>query len=367
MDFRVQIFKDIEQFVPFYISLQEKGARLLRIPTVLFPIVFNLLWIGLAIAIVAATEELDPFINFWLRVNFSAALAGAMYFMPLAHARLMAIMDRVLYMTATEEDAIIVRDCVRNMLISKWQTIYCAFMAVVTACSGIYLGMPLGPVSQTILVISALLVGVVAASGLWFTFSFFYMVIRISKFSNVRLNVFEPTTSIGIKELVNFSMAWGIIFLLESCLVIFGVLMPPWTNGGDLLFWISFAWVGSIVVLLMLNFFLPGYFLTNLLRFSKNTITSNLQERINAIYQKIILAPEDQEDVRKHIALINDYQNLYLNVRRSNSSPIDYRVVVKFLASTVVPILIFVFKNPSQIASFLEMAVKFIGRFQHGG
>ena len=38
----------------------------------------------LALAIVTIANDVEDFVNFWLRVNFSAVLAGAMYFMPLA-------------------------------------------------------------------------------------------------------------------------------------------------------------------------------------------------------------------------------------------------------------------------------------------
>lgn len=350
--------------IPFYerwlIFIRDKY----HVPKFIIILIFSFLpyLFGLLFMLLIGSD-IHAYTEFWLEVNFSAWIAGMFFFMSYIYFKTIDFIDEIMFVLENKEQADEIRKCYELMFISKYQIIHSLVWGLIISATGLIMGVPLDKWGVIYMSLAAFVAGFLVATGLWYSITSSFIVYKFSKFNKIKLNLFEPSRTIGIRDIANLLGTWGICFMLESIIVLFGFFYADWSYGQqaiDLLhlFWSSFIFAAVIFV-----FLFPHILIKRLITLGKRQGAKGFQERITKILDNLGKhSPNELEMIERELNILSQYQKIYINIIKSPSVAIDLSVIGKFFSAMIIPLFIILFERPDYIMKLSSFIKEYVDK-----
>lgn len=357
VEYREQVHKEVVRTcIPFYEQIllwMDHKYHLPRLVSILIlalsPYLIGLLFLSFT------GSDLRAYTSFWLKVNFSAWIAGMFLFMSYIYNKTVDLLDDFLFVLDQKNQVNTVCACYRLMFVSKGQILTGVIWGIIIALVGLSMGVPLDVWGTAYLAVSAFVAGFLISTGFWYTVTSAIFIHRYSQFTKISFNIIDPSRTIGIREMANLMGTWGICAVLQAVLILFGFYFPDWGFSPHVIDLMHFFWTMFIFVLILFIFIFPHTCIKRMIVSGKRMGARKYHRLISEVSDRITsTSTSDLDDVEKSLTLLNQCQDVYQNISRSPSFAMDISVIGKFFSALIVPILIALFDRPEIIYALVD-------------
>lgn len=367
--YRQEVIRNIRKdCIPFY----EKWLMFIRdkyhIPKFIVILMFSFLpyLVGLLFMTLVGSN-IHAYTEFWLRVNLSGMLAGAFLFMSYIYFKTVDIIDEVIFILETKEQMDKVRKCYELMFISKYQIIHSFVWALVISATGLIMGVPLDKWGVIYMGLAASGTGFVMATGLWYTITSSIFVYKFSRFEKIKVNMFEPSRTIGIREVANLLGTWGICLILEALLVLFGFYYANWSYGQEIIIFFHSFWTLFVFAIAIFVFMYPHISVKRLIINGKRQGSRDFQKRISKMLDNLDKhSPNELELLERELNILCQYQKIYVDIVKSPSMAMDLSVVGRFVSALIIPLVIFMLQERHYLVKLILFIKEYFNKILIG-
>lgn len=345
---------------PLCSHLLSKLSRKLRLPSVVVVIAVCVMpfFIGLSLALFF-NENMASYSDFWIRVNFSGYIAGALFFMPFIYSKFYDFLSEWIYMIDDKKELEEFERLVDYIFRNRWQEITCIFTCIVGTATGVYFGVPLEIVTKSWIIAVAAFANFLIGYGLWFTILLPFFIKNFLAMNSLRVNYMEPSVSVGIRELANISSTWALCFMFEAIFVCIGLFVPHWAIARSTVLTVSMSWTLIILFLTVMNSIYPQIIISNkIIRYKRNG-SIIFQEKVNDVLHRFLYADRIKEfsveQVKNELETIRYLHEVYKNIIKSKNYAIDLTFVSKLASAILIPIGLLFLQKPDIIYSLVRV------------
>ncbi|MCK4998745.1 MAG: hypothetical protein KAS23_04390 [Anaerohalosphaera sp.] len=348
----------LNNYIPYYQQWIDCCVKYTKIPAFTVPLVFSAIpyLLGLVFLIVLGVNPED-YSKFWLRLNLSGMIAGMFYFMSYIYSRTVESLDDFLFVLKSKQHIDTLKDSYRLVFKSPLQLVNCAIWGLLMTSTELAMGVPLSMPGTIYICVSSLVVGFLLGSGLWYTITISILIRRFCGIQEIRLNIFDPSRTVGIRELSNLLSVWGICLVLEALLVLLGLFGANWSHGEAIIDFLHLFWTAFIFFVVMFVFMYPHYEIKKIIAMGKKKGAKKYQDHIEGFMSKFGNHSIDElEKLEKEIGILSKYHNIYISIIKSPSMAIDISVIWKFISAMTVPMAIAIIERPQFFSDIYEFA-----------
>lgn len=364
-EYKQEATRDIKiNCIPFY----QKWLVFIRdkyhIPKFIVVLIFSFLpYLFGLLFMVLVGSNIHAYTNFWLKVNFSGWIAGMFLFMTYIYLKTVDLVSEIMFILETKEQVDVIKECYKLMFISRYQVIHSFVWGLIVSATGLIMGVPLDKWGVTYMGLAAFVAGFLVASGLWYSIASSIFVYKFSRFNKIKVNIFEPSRTIGIREVANLLGTWGFCFILESVLVLFGFFCANWYYGQKVIAFLHLFWTSFVLAIAIFVFLFPHILIKRLVVRGKKQGSKFFQDKISKMLDGLGEHSLDKLDLlEKELSILTQHQKIYINIIKSPSMAVDLSVIGKFFSALSVPLVIFIAQEPKHFMKILSFIKEFIGK-----
>jgi hypothetical protein len=295
----------------------------------------------------------DVFLACWIRLNFSAWIFGAFYFMNYIFKKSLNYYDEFLFLTQKQKsDQRIVKDSYDFMFNSNKQYICYVIIGVLCTLTGYTLQIQVSGFTKWYIIFWSFWSGFAIGSGLWYAFGLARFIFKITSIQGLHINPIYPSTSVGLSEIIQLSSFWSFCFICECLLVYTGLFITHWMAPYSLVRGLQVFWLMIILLIAIFNFVFPYSRIKKLISLVKREHLKSIQNLLDVSWANATSTSNVEKRLfKEEIYYMAELQRL---IRKDNEAMFDTSVILRLLSSVVVPLILTMYEKPDIINKIIN-------------